>query len=58
MNIQKIPENDNGAHREEAPLPIGVSGLKFPEPVGKGLDRLADGSLKKTKRPRAPRPRQ
>ena len=28
--------------------PIRVSGLKFPEPVGKGLDRLADGSLEKT----------
>ena len=27
---------------------IRVSGLRFPEPVGKGLHRLADGSLKKT----------
>ena len=29
-------------------LPIRVSGLKFPEPVGKRLDRRADGSLEKT----------
>ena len=28
---------------------IRVSGLKFPEPVGKGIPRLANGNLDKQK---------